>query len=738
MKGNVHYEMRFFFLFIVVVLFRTVLVPAEIKGIVKDHKKKPLAAVKVIVKKTGESTITDLEGKFALTLTVPDKVKFVILIFDRSGYYLHEERVRVSDRVQVFKIVFISKEYIREKISVTALNQEKETISIPMAETSVSSLEIQENISENIAETLSDTAGVHFIGKGGFSVTPSIRGLARRRVLVLVDGIRVTSDRRVGSSASFVSPEIAKRIEVVRSSASVLYGSDAIGGVVNILTRPSDIYKEANLQMNALNLNVSSVDKRVNTGITYGLDSEKWHLYTGFQFSRASDYSSPNNRILHSAYSYYSGIFDISLVDENRDFYLGYVGGSGQDIGKPERENDPDKYDIVDSESDHIIRFGYNEKKLIKNSTHHFSLFLNPSTYILDKVDGKKEIFQRSDTRVLNLGLKTSLKTFLSQSFSYQVGVEWFSRQNLRIENREKTGDTVDTTFPLRKGKRNDYSLFLTLDYKASPTINIDAGIRYTFFSIDADVEGFREEKSSHSSSFFLGIIKKITPSMSLFCNIGRAFRIPSLSESFYTGITGRNYVVGNPLLEPESSFNIDTGMKISPKNNKYFIGFYLFSYWVNHLIERYRNEEDITTYDNIHRGRIFGGEIEAQYHPIKSITLFGHYFYYRGRSAIGEDVPLNDVPAPRLYVGGKVFFNRLWFEGNFLHSFRKGDPGPAEVENDSYSVLNLKGGYYLSSELFIYVKVSNLLNEVYYSNPDPDIPEAKGLSFSTGIHFYF
>jgi len=59
-------------------------------------------------------------------------------------------------------------------------------------------------------------------------------------------------------------------------------------------------------------------------------------------------------------------------------------------------------------------------------------------------------------------------------------------------------------------------------------------------------------------------------------------------------------------------------------------------------------------------------------------------------------------------------------------------------VENDAYNVLNLKGGYYLSQQFFIYVKVSNLLNEVYYSNPDPDIPEAKGLNFSTGIHFYF
>ena len=222
---------------------------------------------------------------------------------------------------------------------------------------------------------------------------------------------------------------------------------------------------------------------------------------------------------------------------------------------------------------------------------------------------------------------------------------------------------------------------------------------------------------------------------MSLFCNVGRAFRFPSLGESFYTGITGRKYIVGNPMLEPESSFNIDTGLKISTK--KYFIGLYLFSYRIDQLIERYRNEYHIYTYDNIHRGRILGGEIEVQYTPLKNVNLFGHYFYYKGRSDI-ENEPLNDIPAPRIYVGGKIFFNRLWFECNFLYSFKKNDPGSAEIKNGSYNLLNIKSGYYLSSELFLYVKASNLLNERYYSNPDPDIPEAKRLNFSTGIHFYF
>ena len=724
---------KIFLFFCTMVVLRALLLPAEIRGIVKDHNKKPLSAVTVTVKNTKNATITDVDGKFVLV--VPDELKSAVLVFDRKGFHPHEERVRVMDHVKVFNLFFISKDYIREKVSVTAMNQPEETISVPMAETSVSSLEIQEKIPESVVESLSDTPGVHFIGKGGYAVTPSIRGLARRRVLVLVDGARVTSDRRVGSSASVVPPELAKRIEVVRSAASVLYGSDAIGGVVNILSRPQDNEDQANLRLNAVNLNFNSNNNFLNTGITYGLDSKKYHMYAGFQFTRAGDYSAPDEKILNSGYTYYAGVFDFSISDEKRDFYIGYMGGVGEDVGKPERDNDPNAYSIVPSESDHFFRLGYTEKTWINNGSLNFSMYLNPSTYFLNNHDVVNNAVEAADTRCLNLGLKTFLKKSVGKSFSYQLGLEWFSRQNLSIENRNETTEGTETAYPIDNGLRNDYSAFLALTYKITPTIDLDGGIRYTHFSIEADVEGVKKEKSKGSSSFYLGVIKKINASTSLFVNVGRAYRFPSLSESFYTGITGRKYVVGNPLLEPESSLNIDTGLKISTE--KFFAGFYFFSYRVDNLIERYKNENKIYTYDNIMQGKLLGGEVELQWTPFKNLNLFGHYFYYRGRSD-QDDEPLNDVPAPRFYVGGKFFINRFWIEANFLQSFKKTDPGPSEEENDAYGLLNLQGGYYLSSELFIYVKLSNILDETYYANPDTDIPASKGFNLSAGIHFYF
>jgi outer membrane receptor protein involved in Fe transport len=162
-----------------------------------------------------------------------------------------------------------------------------------------------------------------------------------------------------------------------------------------------------------------------------------------------------------------------------------------------------------------------------------------------------------------------------------------------------------------------------------------------------------------------------------------------------------------------------------------------LFTNTVDHLIERYKTPEDIYSYDNIQKGRIYGGEVEARVTPISHLDLFGHYLYYKGKDTATDD-PLNDVPAPRFLLGGKVFINRIWLQLEYLHSFKKTNPGPAEVENEAFNLVEAKGGCYFSSQFYLYVKLSNLFNERYYANADPDIPLSRGINISAGLHFYF
>ena len=712
----------------------TPLLAGTIEGVIQNVNFKSIDTAKIHLKETGQYFFSKKNGTFEIP--VPDNYDYVTLVISNNFYFTKTLKVKMDREIKKLNVLLVPREPLHEEVTVTALSYEEKSVSIPMAENVVSELEIKEKIAENLVETLQNTPGVHFIGAGGFSVTPSIRGLARRRVLLLADGTRITSDRRAGASGSFIAPELIKRIEVVRSSSSVIYGSDAIGGVVQLFTSPESNH-EGFYGKSSLNLNFNSLNKKKSGGFTFARSMGKANLYTGFQMSDAGNYASPDQEIFNSGYTNYTGVFNLSFHSQQRDLRIGYLGGCGKNVGKPDRENNPDILVTVPRDINHIFNLQYREKGLIKNGTVNFQFYLNPTTYTLEKTDLETGSLYRSEATAQNFGIKLNLNKSLSDTLSYQLGVEQYSRTNVDIKNslRENESDELSTSLPLENGIRSDRGIYFTFDYTGLPGFDFFGGARYTFFTLKTRMQGSPEKLRTGSPSSFLGVSKKIGKSLSLFFNFGRAFRTPSLSEAFYTGLTGRKYVIANPNLKPEKSFNMDSGIKLFSK--KFFLGLYFFSYRIDDMIERYRGADGNYTHDNIAAGRIHGGEIEFQFFPLQNLEIFGNYFRYQGKSS-EEDASLNDIPSAKLLLGGKLLLEKFWCELNYTYSFKKNDPGPAEILNEAYNLLYLKTGYYFSANFFFYLKASNLLNETYYANPDPDIPEAKKLDISAGINFYF
>ncbi len=706
----------------------------KIAGTIQNVNFKTIDIAKILLKETGQYFYSMKNGKFEIP--VPDQYDSVSLVFTNNFYYTKTVKVKLDREFKKIDVLLVPMEYLKEEVTVTALSYEEKTITVPMAESVVSEVEIKEKIAENLVETLQHSPGIHFIGAGGFSVTPSIRGLARRRVLLLVDGTRLISDRRAGTSGGFVAPELIKRIEVVRSSSSVIYGSDAIGGVVQLFTGPQPGQPD-DFGKNSLDLNYSYLNEKFSGGFTLAKKIGAVNIYTGFQLAGAGNYSSPGQEIVNSGYTNYCGIFNLAYQTEKRDLIVGYLGGYGKNVGKPGRDNNPNKLTTVPQDINHTVNLQYRDKSLIENGAVGLQFYFNPTKYTLEKVDIVKGSLDFSDTRSQNFGLKLSLTKNPSTVFSYQLGVDQYSRMNVDILNqaRSNAAGPVSTSIPLENGKRSDTGLYFTFDYTGLRGFDFFGGARYTFFSLTAKMQGTPEKIETGAPSAFFGVTRKIGKLLSLFVNVGRAFRTPSLSEAFYTGITGRQYVIANPDLKSEKSFNIDSGLKFF--SNRIFLGGYLFSYRVDDMIERYLLHDAIYTHDNIMQGRIDGAEIEFQFFPLENLEMFGHYFYYVGKSK-GDDVPLNDIPAPRILLGSKLLLEKFWCELNYIYSSKKSDPGPAEIVNEAYNLLDLKAGYYFSANFFLYIKAANLLNETYFANPDPDIPEAKKLDISAGFNFYF
>jgi outer membrane receptor protein involved in Fe transport len=710
----------------------------DIRGVVQTAKGKPIFEAVVLHRDSGKKTLSDEKGVF--TLSLPEDAKIVLEVIHPD--YIEQE-IAISQKDLKKKIIVTLSPYIRqqEEVVVTALRYPESSATVPAAETVVTEESLEEKIAPNIAQGLLDLPGVSNIGAGGFSLVPNIRGLARRRVLILIDNARVTSDRRTGPSASFVSPKDIKTIEVLRSPSSVFYGSDAIGGVVHILT------KEAPLS-DGIGGTLSAKYGTINEekGLGFSLEGKKNH--TGFFLSlhgtSAQNYTSPEKEILMSKFTQGSLFGKLSYKIEKREIHVSFLGARGKEVGKPNKDSlsKPTWYPM---ESQNFIQLQWVERDVGGSGDINFQAWLNPNSLETqkEKLKSYKVSESTSKTESLDYGFHLSYGKKIGKHFRLKAGADWFGRTDSRAINRNKTFDPsgnitdVYEESPYSDGKRRDLGIFISADYEGIQRLDIVGGIRADFIHLEALPGGYSGIEESSYSAFtgFLGGTFKIAPSIVFFTNLAHAYRAPSLNELFYSGITGRGLIIAQPGLKPEMSYNLDIGLKII--QNRFFVGAYAFYYLIDDMIERYLVEESVYTYGNVNRGEIRGYEIELEYYPIPGWRIFGNFFSFKGKSLNSDDY-LNDVPPHRLYLGTKFWLRRLSLELNATLQGKKSNPGPAEVAIPGYEILGFKASYFIASTVQCYVVLSNLTNSLYIARPDPSAVQEPGRNVLIGLNFSF
>lgn len=705
------------------------LAASEIRGIVRDIYGRPLPGITVRVGEGGDARVTDEQGRF--TLMADDSAAPLQLTFESPLYYREKRtlgRRELADQLAVFLIPI---RLLKEEVTVTALNESENAVTAPFAQSVVSAAAIEENQPETVVQSIQSSPGVHFIGKGGIAVTPSIRGLARRRVLLLAEGARITSDRSAGASAHFLPPEWVGRIEVLRSGASVLYGSDAIGGVIQVFPVND---ADPSGRILSLNLSGSSLDGRVNGGLSLAKRFGGIALRAAFQAAQAGDYSAAGERILRSGYRTVSGELAVSYERAARSFRLRFLKSAGRDVGKPERANDPAVASFYPQENANLLTVAYREGGWVRNGSLELSAYLNANDYQLnkEKQDGRQTEISRNDA--FDFGGRVCLKKEPGGRLAYQLGIDFYGRGGVDMQTETwKNGAQSAATVPVLHGRRGDLGAYAVLTYSAPARFDLIGGARLGAFRRQAVANGELLSDSSVAPAFFLGVTRRMNDALTLFLNAGTAFRMPSLSEAFYTGITGRSSIIGNPGLDPERSVNLDAGIKFHRRGC--FLGAYLFQYSIRDMIEKFPLGNSAYTYENIERGRIRGLELEFQLQPLARLEFFGNAFAYRGVSTASGG-PLNDVPSAKLLLGAKLWRGRFWMELDWLASAAQKRPGPAEVPAPGYQVTDAKAGYYFSDRLAVFFKAANLFDRAYFANADPDIPLAKGLDLSLGLRF--
>jgi len=728
-------------MFLSVFIAAVILLPAaeavEVKGKVVSLDGQPVSGAVVADRSSATSTKTDTKGVFVLTVADGARVRLAV---SHPDYF--SEELLPSDKEAVADLVIRLIPLIRQtaEVSVTALRYPEPATKVPAAQTVIPTELLEERLAPNITEALAMTPGVASMGSGGFSVVPSIRGLARRRILVLVDNARVTSDRRTGPNASFVNPEDLERIEVLRSPSSMFYGSDAIGGVVNLFTKnpPAD-----DGIVGRLHAGYGTVNAEKAYGLSLAGRKEAWGFYLSFHGLEADNYESPKAEVLQSQYAQSGLLGKVVYETDARRMSLSFLGSRGKDIGKP-NQTSATKPTWYPRENNNLAQFAWTEKSLAGGELS-VQAYANPNfleTRTQTLTGGAKTKDSSSRTESAEYGVQVSYAKRVGKTLRLTGGADLFGRTGVRATLHEESFDAAGALTKVYdekaydRGRSTDAGVFLSGDYSGLGNFDLVGGLRWDVLSQTAHPGGGAEamDKRDDAVTGFLAASYRFTPSLMLFANAARAYRTPGLGERFYSGITGRGFIIAQPNLRNERSLNWDAGLKwISPRVYAAVYGFY---YTVDGLIDRTQVAPSVYTYGNVDKGRIKGLEFEAEAYPLSGWKLFGTVASLEGKSA-STGSRLNDIPPLRAVVGTRVFWGKFSAELSGILQAKKENPGPAEIAIPACRVFQLKASYFFYP-VNVYLVVGNLFNQTYLGRLDPEAMEEPGRGAVVGLSYSF
>jgi outer membrane receptor protein involved in Fe transport len=215
---------------------------SSITGLVKDENQAVIPGAEVSATNKGSgretTTITDQNGKYEFKNLLSGQYRISVR---KSGFSESGVTVSLGSSENIVQDFVVSLGGLREEVTITAAKGLRATSEIPQTVTTVGEEEIAQRRPVGIGEAYERSPSVLSTDPNPFRSRPQIRGLQSNRILVTVDGERLNNPRFgadfVGVSPSLVDTSQIQQVEVVAGSASSLYGSDAVGGAINIITK---------------------------------------------------------------------------------------------------------------------------------------------------------------------------------------------------------------------------------------------------------------------------------------------------------------------------------------------------------------------------------------------------------------------------------------------------------------------------------------------------------------------
>ncbi len=609
-----------------------------------------------------------------------------------------------------------------EEIVVTATRIEEPKKDVPASVQIITQEDIKNSTAKNAGDLISEASIGHVHKYPGLSTSSiGLRGLRtdlfndlKSRVLVLINGYRAGT-----VNLAKIPVEDIERIEIVKGPASVLYGSSAMGGVINIIT------KEGKEGMHG------SIGGEIGSWEYWKTQAELNGKKGAFDFyltaSRSSrdDYNAKDyGKIENTGYNdeTVSARFGYEFFDKHH-ISIGFQHWKGWKIGSPGPRYSPDPDDYTDNGRD-SFDIGYETETF----NVKYYLIKDRDEWHEGKTAGQWDTLGSIDLKKTDTQGASLQKTFSIGDHRIIIGGQW---DQIEVDNSSSTGAPY---YP--NSRYVSYGAFtegrLSLLNKK---LLLSAGIRYDYFENEIlETSGLtvnpRKDEIDHLTVRG-GLVYKLTDNLSLKGNAGTAFRAPAPDElaTDYVSSYGTHWM-GNPDLKPEKSTPYDIGIDYTKGLFKSELTFFQTEF-EDKILSYYDGSLNALTFKNVDGATLQGIEGSLSYDVglalgLKvSIEPFANITYHTRYSSKDED-EIRDYGKTLLYTpkwtgAFGIRAGQDKWDARLIANYTGGEkvqdwstyPYPV-VKKADFTVVNLKGSYRPIKNLEITASIENLFDRAY------------------------
>lgn len=488
---------------------------------------------------------------------------------------------------------------------------------------------IRNSPAQSLTGVLAENAAAFFSEWSAAQTSFNIRGGAtdgqgrdyRSQVLVLING------RRAGTAnLSKLSPKDVFRIEIIRGPASVVYGSQAMGGVINIITRNGENTTDSTVTAQGGSWGLVEGDAHA-TGMAGGFD-----LYAGAYGGRQGDYEAPSGTMENTSWQRYGGLASLGFTGERHNVDVILRSDGIYDAGFRGSQWDTDNTDDRYNQSAEAI-WDVTATPWLNLSTHVYGF------RDVDNFDWGSEVLRNgapgydedNNRRTLSaVGSRFQPQVMVTPSTDLLLGLDleysWLRGDRYRIP---MTGASPSQVAPYDINF-DDFTLGVYgegVQRLLDDRVALRAGLRYSFGSLSTvdtpNVPLLQEETRSFDDwTYSIGATFQATGWLSLRGGIATGFRAPTASElaADFTAVGG-GQTLGNPNLKPESSLQYEVGAMVG--TNALFLDLALFQNTISDRITTQRLNAQQSLYVNSPDDAVVQGlELQAAYDVAMALDL--------------------------------------------------------------------------------------------------------------------